>query len=530
MRQTQRAWLGAGIVIVVVVLAVALGRFLLSRDQPPVALTPTEAPSAATLAPTATATPARPTATATRPAAAATITATAALLVEPATPAAPVAPTPGPTVAPDLALEFTTLKPNQYLGYVAQRYGVALEELVQLSGIENPDVVPIGQGLIIPHRPGRNTPDQILLPDSELVYGAGYVDFDLHAFVAEQGGRLAQFRMTGLDGEQWSGADVVERVAMRYSVGPRVLLALMEAGSGWVTDPAPQGVAADYPLGHTNGAPGLLPQLEWAADALNHGFYGWQDRGETAIRFEDGTLARGAPGLNPGTVAVQRALAADATYGQLPDRLAAFDAAYRRLFGDPAALDAGPVLPAGLEQPALHLPWKTGEWWHLTGGPHGGWFPSSGWAAMDFVPETAQIGNCVPAPTWAVAAAPGVVARSTPGEVLLDLDGDGDIRTGWVLQYLHIIDTPEVGTALAQDDPVGRPSCEGGLAETTHLHFARRFDGLWVDAGGPAPMVLDGWTAYGGFEYEGGMSRPGQPDREATHSRDRAVNGLLREE
>ena len=62
------------------------------------------------------------------------------------------------------------------------------------------------------------------------------------------------------------------------------------------------------------------------------------------------------------------------------------------------------------------------------------------------------------------------------------------------------------------------------------IRFARRFDGLWVDAGGPAPMVLDGWTAYGGFEYEGGMSRPGQPDREATHSRDRAVNGLLREE
>jgi hypothetical protein len=129
-----------------------------------------------------------------------------------------------------------------------------------------------------------------------------------------------------------------------------------------------------------------------------------------------------------------------------------------------------------------------------------------------------------------VAAAPGVVVRSTPGEILLDLDGDGDMRTGWVLQYLHIVDQPEVGAVLAQDDPVGRPSCEGGAAETTHLHFARRYNGLWVDAGGPAPMVLDGWTAYGGFEYEGGMTQPGQPDREATHSRDRAVNGLLREE
>lgn len=529
MTPSRRPWLLAAAVILLLALAVVLGRFAFSPQQPPADLASTEQPAAAAATPTATIAPARPTATAT-PTLASRLAATATLTATAAPPAAPVAPTPGPTVAPDLALEFTTLKPNQYLGYVAQRYGVSLDELVQLSGIENPDVVPIGQGLIIPHRPGRNTPDQILLPDSELLYGAGYVDFDLHAFVAEQGGRLAQVSMTGLDGEQWSGAEVVERVAMRYSVGPRVLLALMEAGSGWVTDPAPQGVAADYPLGHTNGAPGLLPQLEWAADALNHGFYGWLDRGETAIRFEDGTLARGAPGLNPGTVAVQRALAADAAYSQLPDRLAAFDAAYRKLFGDPMALDAGPVLPAGLEQPRLHLPWLPGEWWHLTGGPHGGWIPSSGWAALDFVPETAQIGNCVPAPAWAVAAAPGVVARSTPGEILLDLDGDGDLRTGWVLQYLHLVDTPPLGTVLAQDDPVGRPSCEGGAAETTHLHFSRRYNGLWMDAGGPAPMVLDGWTAYGGFEYEGGMTQPGQPDRLAEHSRDRAVNGLLREE
>jgi LysM repeat protein len=433
-------------------------------------------------------------------------------------------------VAPNLALEYSVVKPNQYLGYIAQRYGVSVEELAEFSGIENPDSVPIGQGLIIPHRTDRRTPGTVLIPDSELVYGIGYKDFDLAAFADEQGGYLSTFSMLGLNGERWSGADVVERVAARYSVGPRVLLALMEAQSGWVTNPDPQGLDRDYPLGHTNGAPGLLPQLEWIASELNHGFYGWQDRGETAIRFEDGVLARGAPGLNPGTIAVQRALAGDTPYSKIEQEAEQFAAAYARLFGDPMDLDAGPVLPAGLEQPTLHLPWSPGEWWHLTGGPHGGWFPSSGWAALDFVPETAQIGTCTPAPSWAVAAAPGVVARSNVGEILLDLDGDGDIRTGWVLLYLHIVDQPELGARLEQDDPVGRPSCEGGAAETTHLHFSRRYNGLWVDAGGPVPMVLDGWTAYGGFEYEGGMTQPGKPAREARHSREREVNGLLREE
>jgi hypothetical protein len=39
-------------------------------------------------------------------------------------------------------------------------------------------------------------------------------------------------------------------------------------------------------------------------------------------------------------------------------------------------------------------------------------------------------------------------------------------------------------------------------------------------------MNLDGWQGYGTFEYQGGMSKPGMPSREASHSRDREVNGL----
>jgi LysM repeat protein len=506
----------------VVVLARQAGQPGQAQQEPSPVAPDATTPTTPVPTPTATATPARPSPTAT-PSRTPTPQATA-------TPTRPLARTPGPTVAAGMALEFATVKPNQYLGYIAANYGVSLDELVVYSGIENPDSVPIGQGLIIPHHTERHTPDQALLPDSELVYGPAYVNFDLAGFIAEQGGYLAGIDLPASDGGRWTGADVIERVALRYSVGPRVLLALMEARSGWVTDPEPKGVGRDYPAGHTLGAPGLFPQLEWAANELNHGFYGWMDRGETAIRFEDGVVARGAPGLNPATVAVQRTLAADTPWRNIDQETAAFAEAYRRLFGDPFELDAGPVLPAGLEQPALQLPWAAGEWWHLTGGPHGGWISGSGWAALDFVPEDAAIGGCWPADSWARAAADGVVARNDGGEILLDLDGDGDVRTGWVLQYLHLTDRVAAGETLAAGDPVGRPSCEGGAAETTHLHFARRYNGLWVAAGGPVPMVLDGWTAYGGFEYEGGMTKPGQPDREATHSRDRAVNGLLWEE
>lgn len=531
MKRPRSLWPLAALSALILLAVALIGRQLPDR-LPAAASTPTAFPSPTTplLAPTAIPS-STPTAVATEPAASVgeRLDVGSPTADPTATPSAPVAPTPGPTVAPDLALEFTRVRPNEYLGTIARRYGVTVEDIVRFSHIQNPDVLAVGQWLVIPHRTDRTTPAEPILPDSELVYGPAYVGFDLRRFVEEQGGYLARFSAPAPGGGRWSGADWVERVALRYSVGPRVLLALMEARSGWVTNPAPEGAALEYPLGHTRGAPGLGPQLEWAADRLNRGFYGWLDRGETAVRFADGAVARGAPGLNPGTVALQGVLAADIPFAQLAAEQAAFLEAYRRLFGEPADYDAGPVLPAGLEQPPLRLPWAPGEWWHLTGGPHGGWGSSSGWAALDFVPEDAAIGGCWVAERWARAAAAGIVARSDGGEVLLDLDGDGDVRTGWVLQYLHISDRVAEGTRLEVGDPVGRPSCEGGAAETTHLHFARRYNGLWVDASRAVPLVLDGWTAFGGFEYDGGLTKPGYPDRVASHSRQREVNGLLRE-
>ena len=59
-----------------------------------------------------------------------------------------------------------------------------------------------------------------------------------------------------------------------------------------------------------------------------------------------------------------------------------------------------------------------------------------------------------------------MVVRSQRGAVALDLDGDGNEGTGWVLLYMHM--TPEgragVGTWLNTDDPLGHPSCEGGVS------------------------------------------------------------------
>jgi len=98
------------------------------------------------------------------------------------------------------------------------------------------------------------------------------------------------------------------------------------------------------------------------------------------------------------------------------------------------------------------------------------------------------------------------VVRSQRGAVALDLDGDGDEGTGWVLLYLHL--APEervaVGTWVEADAPLGHPSCEGGVSTGTHLHIARKYNGEWIAAEGPLPFILDGWQAYAGVSSYGG--------------------------
>ncbi len=93
---------------------------------------------------------------------------------------------------------------------------------------------------------------------------------------------------------------------------------------------------------------------------------------------------------------------------------------------------------------------------------------------------------------------------------MLDLDGDGDERTGWVVFYLHIAteDRVQVGTKLKAGDPVGHPSCEGGHATGTHVHIARKYNGEWLPAEGTLAFNLEGWVAQNGDEpYLGTLKR-----------------------
>ncbi len=160
----------------------------------------------------------------------------------------------------------------------------------------------------------------------------------------------------------------------------------------------------------------------------------------------------------------------------------------------------------------MTLPFEPGKTWSYTGGPHNPWGSGEPFAALDFAPPLMGSG-CLSTSEWATAVADGVVVRSNVGEIVLDLDGDGDERTGWAIYYLHLATEgrAQVGMQLKAGDPVGHPSCEGGSSTGTHVHIARKYNGEWIPADGVLAFNLEGWIAHNGRQaYEGTLTRNSQ--------------------
>ena len=433
---------------------------------------------------------------------------------------------------PEEGIENHLVQYGETLGLIALHYGATIEALMELNNLTNSDQVQAGQTLLVPVGQLTIGPADKLIPDSELIYGPAFSHFDVAAFASNWEGYLANY-IEEVEGSELGGPEIVQLVAQRYSVGPRLLLALLELQAGWVIDPAPPEETHVYPMGKiAEGYDGLFNQLEWTANQLNRGYYGWEANWLHNVELSDGTLVQLAPELNAGTVAVQGFLA---LHNPLPawELQVSWDGSlatvYRTFFGDPFRYAIEPLFPPDLTQPKMTLPWQAGETWYFTGGPHGGWGSNSGWAALDFVPADDSLG-CNPSPEWVRSISPGRVIRSENGEVMVDMDDDYFEGTGWTILYMHIVSDERVpaGTWLEPGDRIGHPSCEGGFSNGTHLHIARRYNGRWIEADGSIPFLMDGWTPISyNVEYDGALIK-GELTREATIGiRDPEVNGIV---
>jgi LasA protease len=348
------------------------------------------------------------------------------------------------------------------------------------------------------------------IPDSAFVNGPAQIGFSTSAFVASSSGWLKEYRAYA-GGKNRNGAEIVEYVATNYSISPRLLLAVLEYQGSALTQPEPPtdkfmlGFPRDY-----YESPYL--QLVIAANTLNNGYYGWRTGALTQFDLTDGSITRPDPWQNAGSVALQyyfsRIYSGNDYYASIGTEGLA--RVYSDLFGDPW-LDSAVYIPGSLQQPQLRFPFLAGNSWSYTGGPHTGWGSGQPFAAVDFAPASNSHGCfTVSFDMYAVAMADGLVVRSNVDGVIIDLDKDGDERTGWALFYLHLATDKRVGVGsdVTTGEPVGYPSCEGGSATGTHVHIARKYNGEWILADGPLGFDFEGWVAHSsGVAYKGTLKR-----------------------
>lgn len=407
-------------------------------------------------------------------------------------------------------------QPGDTLPALAAHFNTTVKEIRAANSFIPSDAttMPPGMPMKIPiyYRPLWGSAYQIL-PDAHFVNGPAAKDFDTASYVRSSPGWLKNYRPYVLDRER-DGGEMVEYVAINYSISPRLLLALLEYRLQALSSPTPpQGIDDGYPLNivHTS-AKGLYRQLAAAANLLNNSYYDWRSGNLNEFYLTDGQIVRPDPWQNAASVALQVHFAgylppADYDYTVSEQ---GFAATFRRLFGDPWL--AQPHLPGSLRQPEMRLPFPGGTAWTYTGGPHTPWGEGPPLGAIDFAPPV-SIGGCTPSDDFATAVAPGIIARTGQGIAVLDLDGDGDERTGWVVFYLHLATADKVvqGQRVEAGQPMGHPSCEGGKSTGTHIHIARKYNGEWIPADGLLAFNLDGWVASNGpVPYSGYLRRHGR--------------------
>ncbi len=427
------------------------------------------------------------------------------------------------TPTPDSPHVLPTLRPNEeyytvqygdYMAGIAARFNVELDLLISANPEIDPNWLAVGQVLTIPAMTSSVNPvDFKIIPDSELVYGPASASLNIGDFLRKHKGYLLDYTEE-VDEVTLSGPQIIKRVTYEYSLNPRLLLAILEYRTGWVTTKNVDPSTLEYPMGRVEPVrKGLYKQLCWIASRLNHGYYGWKAGTLSYVSLSDGKLAQFSPTINPGTAAVQYAMGQGQSVVNWQKTVSEQGVyqTYVTFFGIPFDRAVEPVIPVDLKQPKMQLPFEDSVAWSFTGGPHAGWDEGSAWAALDFAPPGDLFG-CYYSNAWVTAIADGTIVRTGNGAVVQELDNDNNEGTGWTILYMHIGSQDRIaeGAVVKAGDRIGHASCEGGFSTGTHLHLARRYNGEWISADGELPFNMGGWKAAGsGIEYDGTLTRKG---------------------
>ncbi|MEM5776514.1 MAG: LysM domain-containing protein, partial [Anaerolineaceae bacterium] len=287
-----------------------------------------------------------------------------------------------------------TVQAGDTLPALAARFRTNIDNLLA----DNPTLPPAGQATTL--EPGLQLSIRLIvepfwdagvliLPNSLYLNGPSASDFDTASYLATTGGWLRDYY--DRSGEKpVSGVDLVNNVAANYSVNPRLLLALLEyrlkAISGAQT-PSSFSLGS-YDPGHQT----LGRQLSWAANVLNNAYYGWRQGVFTQYTSQSGFTVNPNPWQNAATIAVQYYFSRFQSASEYEQAVlnGGFLQTFQDLFG-PVSWDSAvewALIPAGLQQPSMRLPFLSGARWAYTAGPHSGWGSGYPWAAIDFAPPS----------------------------------------------------------------------------------------------------------------------------------------------
>jgi len=426
---------------------------------------------------------------------------------------------------PTLRLESVEyeIKEGDTISKIATTFQVSKKSLIEANNLINPDIISVGQKITIPPQT-QDIRDKgfLILPDAELVYGPPSVSFQPEDFLSDHPKSYLSTYLeptptplpkTQKDSSKESpvrftprtGMEILFQVSAENSINPKVLLALMEFQSASISNSKPNDHQKKSVIAYLGKSyESLSRQLNWAADTLNYGYYQWKNKRINQWILDDDTVVAVNNNINAGTAAIQYLFSQ--IYGK-DDWVYAvsefgFAMTYRNLFGIDSQNYSWENTPESF--PDLQLPFSAGEIWSFTSGPHYGWSSGTPWSALDFAPPDAIA--CSQSNLWVTASAPGKIVYSKGGLVIEDLDEDSNMQTGWSILYLHIEerDRIETGRTVESGDKIGHASCEGGIADGSHVHIARRYNGEWVPIDAKHPLILSGWEAFStGSIYDG---------------------------
>lgn len=362
-------------------------------------------------------------------------------------------------------------------------------------------------------------PEGTVISDFQFVSGEPSDETEIGRLLEELNSPLASATLEPEEGLSLPAAAALAYINEAYSVSPPVLLTILENEYGLLSNPS-----AVLPSD-------LSTRVRELAIELSLSFYAhYNGQASPTIRTMDGVEtaypATNAAGYALTSHSLSRSTSTEITAaGGWQDE---FQTTFAQYFTDPTTGQLNAEHPstdqrAAVSAPEWRLPWVASDTWTFNGGPHSYW-DGSGYSderylsALDFQPKGRAGENCNPniiSDRWVAAAASGKLVEDNKSTywIKLDHDMDNTSSTGWQSVYGHTANrtVTVVNTYVERGARLGNPSCLGGTATGSHLHFGFKFQNVWQPIDG---SIISGWTVRNGnFAYHGYMNKSGMSQR-----------------